>query len=340
MLKKSLILMLLLMVLWTAACAETISPTTGLPLDGEPTAPMLAVISHTEGTTKVNGKTVKAAGVGNRQPWGGQQADIIYESLLYQDGCSRFVYLYHDALVRGEAISAGPIRSVRSVHIELSKLWNAGLIYSAGRDTSTPALPDVWDRCYSLDIDHARPYFENVKRKAPDCRSADVAGMHSLMKNKAFAGTGFAFTDDAPDTALPSGMELHITWGDDSVLKHVWTTHLTYDAKTGKYLCFSGKAPMKTFHDATFTDESQLAFDNVIVQYARHSFPTRMLAEVDLTSGGKAIVLRGGKMQEVQWVYKNGQTKFVDQAGNEVPLSRGKTYIVFWDEGVGKISWD
>ena len=338
---KKWMAVLWMLMLMTTASAEIISPTTGLPLDGEPTAPMLAVISHTFGNTKVNGKTVQAAGVGNRQPWGGQLADIVYESLLYQDGCSRFVYLYHDALVKGEKISAGPIRSVRSVHIELSKAWNAGLIFSAGTDTSTPTLADVWDRSYTLSIDHARPYFENVKRKAPDCRSADVGGMHGLMENKAFTSAGFAFTDDAPDAALPSGTALHITWGDDRTLKQVWTTHLTYDAESGQYLCFSGKAPLKTFHDATFTEESQFAFDNVIVQYAAHSFPTRMLADVDLLSGGKAVILRGGKRVYAQWVSENGQTKFVDEAGNEVPLSRGKTYIALWDEkGIGELSWE
>ncbi len=338
MLKKSL-LMLLVMLLLSAACAENLSPTTGLPMDGEPTTPMLAVISHAEGSTEVNGKTVKAAGVGKRQPWGGQLADIVYESLLYEDGCSRFAYLYHDALVRGETISAGPIRSVRSVHVELAKTWNAGLIFSAGTDRSVPALPQVWDRSFTLSIDRARPYFENVKRKAPDCRSADVTGMHALLDNKPF--TGFSFTDDAPDAALPSGTEMHIQWGDDRNLKLVWSTHLIYDAESGQYLCFSGKAPLKTFHDATFTEESQFSFDNVILQYASHTFPSRMVADVDLTSGGKAVILRGGKRVDAQWVSENGQTKFVDENGSEVPLSRGKTYIALWDEeGIGEIRWE
>ena len=69
--KKGLALFIWMVMLMTTASAEIISPTTGRPLDGEPTAPMLAVISHAEGSTKVNGKTVKAAGVGKRQAWGG-----------------------------------------------------------------------------------------------------------------------------------------------------------------------------------------------------------------------------------------------------------------------------
>lgn len=338
--KKALAVCLVMITLCGAASAQTISPTTGLPLDGEPVAPMLAVISHAEGSTKVNGKTVKAAGVGKRQAWGGQQADIIYESMLYQDGCSRFLYLYHDALVRGETISAGPVRSVRSVHIELSKAWNAGLIFSAGTERSTPTLADVRERSYSRDREEARPYLPAIKgKKAPDCFSADVNSLHNLMADQTFTGSGFAFTDEKPDDALPSGAEMHITWGDSSVLKSVWSTHLIYDSEAGKYLCFSGKAPLKNFHDASCAEESQLAFDNVIVQHAAHAYPTRMLADVDLSSGGKAVILRGGKRVDAQWVNENGQTKFVDENGNEVPLSRGKTYIAFWDDGCGKLTY-
>ena len=80
MLKKGFAIFVLMIMLLSAACAENISPTTGLPLEGEPTAPMLAVISHTEGSTEINGKTVKAAGVGKRQPWGGQQSCVLISS--------------------------------------------------------------------------------------------------------------------------------------------------------------------------------------------------------------------------------------------------------------------
>lgn len=321
-----------------SACAQSVSPTTGLTLDGEPTVPVIAVISHTFGETKADGKTVQAAGVGKRQAWGAQQADIIYESILYQEGSSRFAYLYHDALVRGEAVSAGPLRSVRDVHIDLSRMWNAGLIFSAGTDSSTPALPEVWARSFSRSKENSKPYIETVKgRKAPDCFSADVSGMHAQLADQTWTASGFAFTDDAPDEALKNGTALHLQWGKES--KQTWTTHLTYDAERNQYLCYSGKAPLKNWHDSTCTQESQLAFDNVIVQYAAHSYPvSQMLPELDLTSGGKAVILRGGKRMEAYWICQNGQTQWVDETGAVLPLSRGKTYIAFWDEGIGSLT--
>ena len=55
------------------------SPTTGLPVSGNSLyMPMLVQISNPEGSAKLNGKTVTAAGIGTRAPWGGQYADIVY----------------------------------------------------------------------------------------------------------------------------------------------------------------------------------------------------------------------------------------------------------------------
>ena len=50
---------------------------------------VLVSVGLSEGQTKVNGRTVKAAGVGKRAPWGIHEADLIYENLLYQSGQTR-----------------------------------------------------------------------------------------------------------------------------------------------------------------------------------------------------------------------------------------------------------
>ena len=41
-----------------------------------------------------------------------------------------------------------------------------------------------------------------------------------------------------------------------------------------------------------------------------------------------------------QWFNENGQMKFVDEAGKEIPLSRGKTYIALWDESCGELTYE
>ena len=61
--KKWLSWMTAALLLFGSASAQTISPTTGLPIDGEPVAPMLVVISNTEANVEYNGHTTKAQGV-------------------------------------------------------------------------------------------------------------------------------------------------------------------------------------------------------------------------------------------------------------------------------------
>ena len=64
------------------ACAQTISPTTGLPISGEPTASMLVVITNSAADVQYNGHTTTAMGVGKRQAWGGNRR-ISFMNLLF-----------------------------------------------------------------------------------------------------------------------------------------------------------------------------------------------------------------------------------------------------------------
>lgn len=75
--RKWILWMIVMLLLLGTAFAQNISPTTGLTIDGEPVAPMLVVIGNTEANVEYNGHTTKAQGVGKRQGWGGEQANII-----------------------------------------------------------------------------------------------------------------------------------------------------------------------------------------------------------------------------------------------------------------------
>ena len=73
------------------------SPTTGLPYDTKALyLPMLVQISNPTDSVKIDGKKVTAAGIGNRTPWGGQYADVVYEGILYRSGETRITFMYSD----------------------------------------------------------------------------------------------------------------------------------------------------------------------------------------------------------------------------------------------------
>ena len=153
--KRILAVIMLVMMLFTAASAETKadpnenrniqlaevsdhtapageSPTTGrqladleIPKGAAGLAvtgrymPMMVQISN-----PLDDKT-KASGCGNRSPWGLQYADVIYELQLHVNGETRMSALFSDIIP--EAV--GPIRSARMGNVWLREEWDCGFMY-------------------------------------------------------------------------------------------------------------------------------------------------------------------------------------------------------------------
>lgn len=336
--RKWLIWITLFLMLMGTACAQTISPTTGLPIEGEPVAPMLVVISNTEADVKYNGHTTTAQGVGKRQAWGAQNADIIYEAPLYQDTATRLTYLFHDAIVNGETIDAGPIRSPRILHVQLTQMWKGGLIYASGYEGNVrliPELADIRDVAFSDDAALKEPYINRVQNRAPDHRSADVRAIHGLMPDTRFQADPLVFTDEKPSDDLPNATEIKLTWG----TKKRFFSRFAYDEEAGKYQWYSNKVPMKTWTDASRTEETELFFDNVIVQHVPVAFPSsRLQPESDFSAGGRAQILTNGKLIEAKWINQNGRIHYTDENGHDIPLKRGKTYVAIWPDDLNQIT--
>ena len=75
-------------------------------------------------------------GAGKVALWGLQQADIVYESLLYRDeqknaASTRLTLLFSDALIRGEAVECGPVRSLRDASASLREEWQGALAFGS-----------------------------------------------------------------------------------------------------------------------------------------------------------------------------------------------------------------
>ena len=336
MLKKIFAVLLCCLAILNAASGQTISPTTGLPIAGEPVAPMLVVITNTESNVEYNGHTTKAQGVGKRQAWGGQLADIIYECPLYRDDYTRLTYLFHDALANGEPIQAGPIRSVRSIHVQLTQAWGGGLIYGnglSGNSRGVPQLEEIQDVAFSdgeaLTMELITPV---LKVKAPDHRSADVNAVHALLPDHQFKADPLVFTADLPDADLPKATDIKLKWGTEKR----FFSRFVYDEETRTYQWYSNKVPKKNWTDASRTQETLMTFANIIVQHTPITYPINRLAgETDLSSGGRAQIFMGGRMVDAQWTNRDGSIHYVDAKGNDIPLQRGKTYVAIWDD-----AWD
>ena len=110
-------------------------------------------------------------------------------------------------------------------------------------------------------------------------------------------------------------------------------SRFVYDGEQQTYQWYSNKVPRTNWTDATRTEEVALTFANVIVQHVPFSFPdNRLVAETDLSGGGRAQIAMGGRLVEAQWINRNGSIHYVDENGEDIPLMRGQTYIAIWPD--------
>lgn len=334
------------LLLFTAAHAESVSPTTGRPLSGAPVTPVLLPIGNNVNNVKTGGRQQKAAGAGKGQPWGAQLADIVYESLLYKgrEGSStRMTFLFHDALVNGVRVDAGPVRSARETQVLLSREWRAMLVYSSrtsGSASAAPGLRSLTQPHFGLaDSTRRRKQFFDLvqnqgarKHKAPDCFSARVTDIAALEADRPFQGQGFCFGET--DDALPRATEITLDWGSPAYAS-------TFRYEAGHYLCFHGALPYESYLGLTGEEKTQLAFDNVLIQQMEYVGTEGPLPAPPESGGGKAVLFTAGRVIEGSWRKENADapTLFLDMGGSPFHLTPGQTYIAQLPVGTASFSY-
>ena len=315
------------------------SPTTGLSWLGF-YLPMLVQYSNGMADIKIDKKTVQLAGVGFRAPWGGQYADIVYEAILYRTGNTRMTFLFSDSLDDGNPASFGPIRSARLGHVSLREEWQGGLVFRGGpeqadndiqkmlRDTGAYDLGVAFD----LETNLTRNYSNRVKGvKAPENLEADVIGLRNLIPSD-YVSTphAFLFADLNPYTSgYDFAYKINLDWGLES-----YVSHFLYDEMNNVYFRYVGDVLFQSFASASDRDENDmipLTFSNIIVQRVEYKYAkNNKLAPLMQSVGqGNADIFIGGRYIAGYWIRKSDEdpTVFYDDKGNEIQLTRGKTFI-------------
>ncbi len=205
----------------------------------------------------------------------------------------------------------------KSVFLCLSAYRKCG---KAGR--WSPAASKNFPHCFQK-----QPWIQAVQSEYH--RSADVAAIHSLLPDTQFRAAPLTFTDEMPGNDLPSAVEVKLKWGTGKR----FFSRFVYDETTQTYQWYSNKVPKKNWTDSTRTEEVEITFSNVIVQYVPITHPvTRLMAETDLSASGRAQIAMGGRLVEAQWSNQNGRIHYVDETGKDIPLQRGKTYVAIWPD--------
>lgn len=268
-------------------------------------------------------RPVLAVKIGNSSPERPQanldRADVVYEELA-EGGFTRLIALYHS---RG-ADRLGPIRSVRRVDPDILAPIGGLFAYSGGVPPIINALRDV-PTITDVGADRApSAYYRDDARDAPYNFYSSTDALWSGRTGTPpqplfeFLPEGADAADDGEavgSAAFSFGRAANVSW--------------RYDGGSQTWLRSMGDSPH------TIEGGRQLAATNVIVQVVRTTagdvvdVAGSRTVDSDVLSGGRAIVLRGGRAIEGRWTRsgRDARTEFVDASGDPIELARGRTWI-------------
>ena len=346
---------LLAVLLCAAAPARAqVSPTTGAEVPSGRFLPVLVSVGHGYGNARTDGKNVQAAGAGKVALWGLQQADIVYESLLYRDeqknaASTRLTLLFSDALIRGEAVECGPVRSLRDASASLREEWQGALAFG-----STMGAGYLGDAVERLKADSAAAFdIVDIRRgglgarlqgvKAPSNLSVEVNAVQARVPADSIARP-FAFLQESAGKVssreavsslsdVSAAASVSLDWGDARYL-----ARFLWNEEAGGYLREVAGWPFACYPTARARmtgDEGAMvrpAFANVIVQWVAYDALSPTVQTPLLVGEGAADLFVGGRHVQGTWSRAacDARTLYWGESGREVLLEPGKAWIALF----------
>jgi hypothetical protein len=286
-----------------ASTTTTTKPVVIAPLTGLP---------DPEGVSQTRASLgVKIENTPEARPQSGlDQADIVYEEVV-EGGITRFWGFFNSAAPD----NVGPIRSVRSMDPNIILPFGGIVTFSGGTEGNVALVRATG--LVTVDENNAGDaFFREPTRPAP----------HNLYGRTALLW-GFGGTPVPPEPQLQ-----YLKNGETFVGEPVQSFHVrldmgydmayVWDATKGGWNRF--QQGIEPFMAAGFP-ETQIAPTNVIVQF----IPYGIGSDGDVMGTGEAWIFSDGQLIRGTWAkaYPAGPTAFVDAAGQDIPLTPGRTWI-------------
>ena len=286
-------------------------PLTGVVPAGDkpvPTRPVLAVkVENTPDAYPLNGL---------------DKADIVYEEVV-EGGITRFIAVYHC----GGATRVGPVRSVRTTDPKLLLQLGAHplLAFSGG----APKVVNIAREAGVIELvegDPAKAFTrDDPPREIPHNLFTNTQKLWAAAakSDKQATAPQAVFTYDE-ETPKPSKKIASATIVFSSLATAEWRW------QGGQWVRYLDGSPM------TLENGDAIATDNVVIQQVKTVASTEFSdvadypsPEVTVTGGGKAWVLRDGKLIVGTWerASEGDLTVFRTKQGEEIPLIPGSTFV-------------
>ncbi|MFC0273202.1 DUF3048 domain-containing protein [Metabacillus herbersteinensis] len=315
--------------LYLSACNNNEDKTkTEQPVEEEPTSAVVeeekAVYPLTgiEAEAEINQRAV-AVMINNhpdaRPQSGLHKADIVYE-VLAEGNITRFLAIFHSEIPD----IIGPVRSARDYYVDLSKGFNA-LYISHGWS------PDAREKLESGEVDFLNGLFYDGTlfwradhRKAPHNSYISAENIA-----KGAEAENISLNEDVEPFKFLTKEELDSLQGESAkkvVIKYdnspTWQATYEYNQEEQNYTRYSANE-----QTVDLESEEPIILDNILVVEMQHEvIDNAGRRGIDLTSGGKAILLQKGIAEEVHWENQDGRIIPVAN-GESIEFVPGKSWI-------------
>ncbi|MFC5651413.1 DUF3048 domain-containing protein [Paenibacillus solisilvae] len=280
-----------------------IAPLTGLALPTEPVQRPFAVMVN----------NFSAA----RPQSGLPHADMVWE-VLAEGGITRLVAIFQSDNFTDPI---GPIRSNRPYLIRIGEALGGVLVHAGASNDGYDVLQHQ-HKAYLDEITNAGSYFYRESfRKAPHNLYSNLEKLREGALKKKYDQTvtipTFPFSDAGATAAGVPAASVNLNF----LLKDYKVSY-AYDEATKLYLRSINGEP-----HTDLTTGDQLSATNLVVLGAKHkTYDDYGRLEVNLESGGPAVLIQLGKAVECTWVRSDDDVIRLMKDGQELPFVPGKTF--------------
>lgn len=260
-----------------------------------------------------------------RPQWGIDSPDIIVEGEV-EGGISRMLWIYADYNSVPEKV--GPIRSARPSYVKVAKLFDAVYIHWGGSHSKGNYVGG-----YKTIRNEGVDDIDGIKGGALFSRdtSRSTAIEHrgilngtkieSAIKDKSYRTElkdgglpTFNFNDSVADVGTDKATALNVKFSSQTD-----TRKFSYDSSDSKY------------HSSDWSTD--VSFENVIVLMADSTYVPAPYKGGSITylnyslTSGSGYLASNGTYQKIKWSASSGTLKITDEAGNDITLNKGNSYI-------------
>ena len=299
---------------------KDINPFTGLKVDDP------AILDRRPVMVKISNFPPTA-----RPQFGLSAADLVFEHYI-GEGMNRFSAIYYGE----KPEKVGPVRSARLADIQLASMYQTIFAYASAdvrvrndlinhldglsitvRDSTCPALCDTGEHTVNS-------VFANIAKFDEYAKSKRINNYRQIV-------TGMVFDSIPPESNVSEGNFVVIRYNDLNV--GAWK----YDPVQGKYLRWIEtdipETPVKLVPLMDQLTGKQVAFDNVVLLYARYNEYNPTLHNIELWANRearRAVFFRDGRMITGYWHSQANDRPmvFFDDKGSAIPLKPGNTWFV------------